>query len=435
MVPAMNACVLTWGCQQNEHKSEEIAGVLLRAGYALVDEPDEADVVLLNTCMVRQRSEDKVIGRVGELQRLRRTRPRLIGVGGCMAQGRGVGILDLCPGADFAFGTARLADLPDLIARAQAGERFACLPGPNGLERLPIRRQRPFQAYVTVAEGCSHACAYCVVPQVRGPLRSRPVPEVVAELRDLARAGYKEVTLLGQNVDAYGLDLGDGTRFAQLLRAAAKIPIPRIRFTTSHPAYLTDEVVAAIAQGENVCEHVHLAVQSGSDRILAAMGRGYTRARFLSLVDRLQQEVPGVNVTTDVIVGFPGETDDDFALTLSLIEEAGFGTVYAAAYSSRPGTRAADLPDSVPPLEKARRLAAVLAASRRRALALHQPRVGTTVEVLVEAFLPEKGRLGGKTRDFRTVLFPGDPAMIGRFAMVEIRGATAGALDGVMGER
>ncbi len=431
----MNACILTWGCQQNEHKSEEIAGVLAQAGYALVDDPDDADVVLLNTCMVRQRSEDKVVGRVGELQRLRRARPRVIGVGGCMAQGRGGETLRICPGADFAFGTAGIADLPRLIARARAGERFACLPNPNGRERLPVRRQSPFQAYVTVAEGCSHSCAYCVVPHVRGPLRSRPLPEVIAELSGLAQAGYREVTLLGQNVDAYGLDLKDGTSFAQLLRAGAEIPIPRIRFTTSHPAYMTDEVIAAIAQGGNICEHVHLAVQSGSDRVLAAMGRGYTRARFLSLVDRLQEGVPGVNVTTDVIVGFPGETEHDFQGTLSLIEEAGFGTVYAAAYSPRPGTRAAELPDSVPPAEKARRLAAVLALSRRIALAVHLPRVGTTVEVLVEAFLPEKERLVGKTRDFRTVLFPGDPAMIGRFAMVEIEGATAGSLSGVTGKR
>lgn len=432
----MKVCVLTWGCQLNEHKSEEIAGVLAQAGHALVDDPADADVILLNTCMVRQRSEDKVVGRVGELQRLRRTRPRVVGVGGCMAQGRGGETLRICPGADFAFGTAGIADLPALIARACAGERFACLPSPNGLERLPARRRSPFQAYVTVAEGCSHSCAYCVVPQVRGPLRSRPLPEVLAELADLARSGYREVTLLGQNVDAYGLDLKDGTSFAQLLRAASDVPIPRVRFTTSHPAYMTDAVIAAIAHGGTVCEHVHLAVQSGSDRILAAMGRGYTRACFLSLVNRLREGVPGVNVTTDVIVGFPGETEQDFQATLSLIEEAGFGTVYAAAYSPRPGTRAAELPDSVPGAEKARRLAAVLALSRRVALSLHQSRIGTTVEALVEALLPDKERLVGKTRDFRTVLFPGDPAMIGRFVTVEIEGATAGSLSGrVTGER
>lgn len=426
----MKVCILTWGCQGNEHKSEEIAGLLLQAGYTLVDAPDEADVVLLNTCMVRGRAEDKAIGRVGELQRLRRSRPVLIGVGGCMPQGRGEGILDLLPGADFAFGTSGLTQLPALIARARAGERFACLPRPNGLERLPILRRSSFQAYVTLAEGCSHACAYCVVPRVRGPLRSRPLPEVLAELHDLARAGYREATLLGQNVDAYGTDLRDGTTFASLLRAAREIPVPRIRFTTSHPAYMTDEVIAVLAQGGNLCPHVHLAVQSGSDRILQAMGRGYTRGQFLALLRRLRDAVPEVNVTTDVIVGFPGETEEDFAQTLSLIEEASFGTVFSAMYSPRPGTPAALLPDDVPPREKGRRLAAVLDRSRRIALRLHEARVGTTVEVLVEAFLPEKGALVGKTTDFRTVLFPGDPATIGRFAMVTIERATAGALHG-----
>lgn len=426
----MKACILTWGCQQNEHRSEEIAGVLAAAGYALVDDPEEADVVLLNTCMVRGRAEDKVIGRVGELQRLRRTRPRLIGVGGCMAQGRGEEILDLCPGSDFAFGTTRLSDLPVLLTRAQAGERFACLPSPNGIERLPVARRNRFQAYVTIAQGCSHACAYCIVPHVRGPLRSRPMAEVVAELGDLARAGFQEATLLGQNVDAYGRDLGDGTDFAALLRAAAGIALPRIRFTSSHPAYLTDEVISVLAAGGNLCPHVHLAVQSGSNPVLAAMGRGYTREGFLDRVRQLREAIPDVNVTTDVIVGFPGETEDDFALTLSLIEEVRFGTVYVAGYSPRPGTRAAQLVDNVSSRVKAERLAAVLATSRRVALALHRLRVGATVEVLTESFLAGKGRLVGKTRDFRTVLFPGDPAMIGRMTTVTIEKATAGALHG-----
>ncbi len=426
----MKVCVLTWGCQQNELRSEEIAGVLARAGHTLVPSPEEADLVLLNTCMVRARAEEKVVGRVGELQRLKRSRPLLVGVGGCMAQGRGERVLDLLPGADFAFGTSGLSQLPDLLARAAQGERFAYLPKPNGLERLPALRRSPFQAYVAIAEGCSHACAYCVVPRVRGPLRSRPLPEVLAQLRDLAQAGYKEVTLLGQNVDAYGTDLGDGTTFARLLGKAREVPIPRIRVTTSHPAYMTDEVIGALAEGGNLGPHVHLAVQSGSDRVLQAMGRGYTRAEFLALVRRLRERVPGVNVTTDVIVGFPGETGEDFAQTLSLVEEARFGTVFAAAYSPRPGTLAERLPDDVPPAEKARRLGAVLALSRRIALRLHKERLGRVEEVLVERLLPEKGLLAGKTPDFRTVLFPGDPAMIGTLAMVRVEKATAGALYG-----
>jgi len=431
----MRVCILTWGCQLNHHKSEEIAGVLAQAGHILVDRPEDADVVLLNTCMVRQRSEDKVVSRVRELARLKRERPLLIGVGGCMAQGRGERILEICKGADFAFGTVGLRSLPELIERARQGERFAYLPEPVELERLPALRQSPFQAYVTIAEGCSHACAYCVIPRVRGPLRSRPLKEILAELWELADRGYKEVTLLGQNVDAYGLDLRDGSNFAGLLRAVGRIPIPRVRFTSSHPAYMTEEVIAAIAEEENICEHVHLAVQSGSDRILRAMRRGYTREGFLRLVERLRRAVPGVNITTDVIVGFPGEEERDFEETLSLIEEVRFGTVYVAAYSPRPGTPAEPLGDPIPAEEKARRLQEVLNLTRRIALELHRERLGSTVEILVEEHLSEKGMVLGKTRDFRTVLAPGGPELLGELVEVEVSGATPAALLGAVKER
>jgi len=425
----MKACVLTWGCQLNAHRSEEIEGVLERAGYRIVSRPEDADVVVLNTCMVRQRAEDKVVGRVGELSRLRR-RGVLIGVGGCMAQGRKDELFRLCPGIDFAFGTGEISRLPELIERARKGERPAHFPAPTSLEKLPVRRHSSFQAYVTVAEGCSNACAYCVVPFVRGPLRSRPLPEVLEELWGLAEAGYKEVTLLGQNVDAYGRDLRDGTDFARLLREVAKVPIPRVRFTSSHPAYMTDETIAAIAEGGNICPHVHLAVQSGSDRILRAMGRGYTRERFLKIVERLREAVPGVNITTDIIVGFPGETEEDFAATLSLIEEVKFGTVYVAAYSPRPYTRAARLPDSIPREEKSRRLAEVLSLTRRIAYELHRARIGGREEVLVEGYLPEKRLYHGKTKDFRTVLFPGEEALVGTFVEVLVEAASPGAMEG-----
>lgn len=424
----MRACILTWGCQLNHHKSEEIAGVLAAAGYALVERPEEADVIILNTCMVRQRSEEKVISRVAELSRLKRSRPVLIGVGGCMPQGRGEKIFSLCPGADFAFGTTGLGHLPELIALAQRGERVAFLPEPTELERLPVLRRNPFQAYVTIAEGCSHSCAYCVIPRVRGPLRSRPIPEVLAEVRELAEKGYMEVTLLGQNVDAYGWDLRDGTSFARLLRKIGKIPIPRVRFTSSHPAYMTEEVIAAMAEGWNICEHVHLAVQSGSDRVLRAMRRRYTRDQFLALVERIRRAIPKVNITTDVIVGFPGEEEEDFAATLSLIKEARFGTVYVAAYSPRPGTPAEPLGDPIPQAEKARRLQEVLNLTREIALELHKERIGQTVEILVEEHIPGKGMVMGKTRDFRTVLAQGGPDLVGKLVEVEVIGATPAAL-------
>ncbi len=425
----MKACVLTWGCQLNAHRSEEIEGVLQAAGYEIVTRPEEADVVVLNTCMVRQRAEDKVIGRLGELWHLKKRRPLIIGVGGCMAQGRREELLKY-RAVDFVFGSANASEIPALIARALRGERPVSLPYPDRIERLPVRRRSSFQAYVTIAEGCSHSCAYCIVPFVRGPMRSRPMEEVLEELRGLADAGYKEVTLLGQNVDAYGLDLRDGTNFARLLREAARIPIPRIRFTSSHPAYMTEETIAAIAEGENICEHVHLAVQSGSNRVLRAMRRGYTRERFLEIVERLRAAIPGVNITTDVIVGFPGETEEDFAETLSLIREARFGTVYVAMYSPRPYTAAAKLPDDVPQEEKRRRLEAVLEETRRIAQDLNEEKLGKVEEVLVEGYLESKGLYHGKTRDMRTVLLPGDEGMVGELVWVRFERATSGALYG-----
>lgn len=404
--------------------------MLAAAGFALVERPEEADVIILNTCMVRQKSEDKVVSRVAELSRLKREKPVVIGVGGCMPQGRGPQLFTLCPAADFLFGTTGLRHLPELIQRAQKGERTAFIPEPLGLEPLPILRKSSFQAYVTIAEGCSHSCAYCVIPRVRGSLRSRPMAEIVAEVRELAQQGYLEVTLLGQNVDAYGLDLHDGTSFAALLRRIGKIPIPRVRFTSSHPAYMTEEVIAAVAEEENLCEHVHLAVQSGSNRILKAMRRGYTREQFLDLVQRIRQAIPRVNITTDVIVGFPGEEEQDFEETLSLIKEVRFGTVYVAAYSPRPKTPAKPLGDPIPKEEKNRRLQEVLALTRRIALELHRERLGQTLEVLVEEYLPEKGMVMGKTRDFRTVLALGGPELVGSFVEIEITGATPAALLG-----
>ena len=347
-----------------------------------------------------------------------------------MAQGHKEGLFKICPGIDFAFGTSDISLLPELIERARAGERPAHFPAPVTLEPLPVRRRSTFSAYVTVAEGCSCACAYCIVPFVRGPLRSRPLADILDELVGLAAAGYKEVTLLGQNVDAYGMDLKDGTDFALLLRKVSKLPIPRVRFTSSHPAYMREETIAAIAQGQNICEHVHMAVQSGSDRILAAMGRGYTREDFLKLVERLRTEIPGVNITTDVIVGFPGETEEDFQETLSLIEEVKFGTVYVAAYSPRPYTRAARRPDSVPREEKARRLKEVLELTRKNGLELHRRRIGEIVEVLVEGYLPEKGMYYGKTRDFRTVLFSGEEELVGQIVEVRVEAASPGAMEG-----
>lgn len=427
----MKACVLTWGCQLNQHRSEEIEGVLAREGYTLVEDPEGADVVVFNTCMVRGRAEEKVAGRMAQLAGVRRNGRPLLGLGGCMAQGRGAKVLELCPAADFVFGTGNLAELPSLITQSLAGKRPVCVPAPgrNG-EALPIRRRSAHQAYVAVSDGCSHSCAYCVVPFVRGPLRSRPLSDVREELLALTEQGYKEVTLLGQNVDAYGIDLSGTSRFPELLRCAAKVGIPRVRFTSSHPAYISDAVLETMGEEPTICEHLHLAIQSGSDAVLRAMGRGHTRAQLDEILTMARRRIPQINLTTDVIVGFPGETDADFEETLNLLKQGAFGTVYAAAYSPRPHTRAAQRSDDVPEATKRARLERVLALARRTALDRHAQYVGRSVEVLVAGYLPGKELYHGKTRDFHTVLFPGKPAMMGAFLTVHVTEARTGGMRG-----
>ncbi len=428
----MKACVLTWGCQLNQHRSEELEGVLAGEGYTIVADPAHADVVILNTCLVRDRAEQKAQGRLAQLAGLRNNGRPLIGVGGCMAQGRAGSLPRTFPQADFVFGTRNLAEVPALVQRAAGGERAVSIPAPGrDGRRLPLRRRSGFQAYVAVSEGCSLRCAYCVVPFVRGPLRSRPPEEIQRELADLAEHGYREVTLLGQNVDAYGSDRPGRENFAQLLQCAARAGIPRVRFTSSHPAYITRDVLETMAAEPAICEHLHLAVQSGSDAVLKAMGRGYSRDRLEELVELARRTVPGINLTTDVIVGFPGESESDFRSTLSLLKEVQFGTVFAACYSPRPHTEAAEWPDTVPEEAKRDRLARVLSVSRRSALELHERRVGRLEEVLVEGRLAEKNLCYGKTRDFRTVFFPGDvESLLGRMVSVHISEAFPGGMRG-----
>ncbi len=431
----MKACVLTWGCQLNQHRSEELEGVLVQEGYAIVDSPREADVVILNTCMVRARAEQKAQGRLAQLAGMRSNGRPILGVGGCMPQGHAENPWESCPQADFVFGTRNLSDVPQLVRRAVSGERPVSVPSPgrDGLT-LPVRRRSHFQAYVAISEGCSLECAYCVVPFVRGPLRSRPVRRVLEELHRLAEQGYREVTILGQNVDAYGRDDRSGhPTFAELLRRAAKVGIPRVRFTSSHPAFIDSDVLQAMRDEPAICEHLHLAVQSGSDSVLKAMGRGHSRAQLEEILALAVRTVPGVNLTTDVIVGFPGESEADFCATLSLLEEVKFGTVYAACYSPRPHTRAAAWPDSVPGETKRQRLERVLDLSRRIALDMHKQRVGQLVEVLVEGYLPQKDLCYGKTRDFRTVLFPGDPdSLRGQLVPVRITEGLTGGMRGLL---
>ncbi len=419
----------TWGCQMNLHQSEGIAGVLEERGFSLTESLPEADLVLFNTCAVRQKAEEKVYGRIGAIQEQKTRREVLFGVGGCLAQLRGEALLKRFPAIDFLFGTADLAALPSLLEEVEAGcTRLAHLPTPSGTEEVPYRRRSSVTAMVTISEGCSNFCSYCVVPSARGPLRSRPPEEVLAEVEDLVRKGYKEVVLLGQNVDSYGKDQSEYGDFASLLSRAAETGIPRLRFLTSHPRDLTRGVIDAIARHENVCNHLHLACQSGSDRVLAAMNRGYTRAEFLSIVERARKAVEGLNVTTDLIVGYPGETEEDFRATMDLVEEVRFGSIFAAKYSPRPGTRSAGLEDDVPAAVKDARLQELLVREREIAREENEWRVGEVVDVLVEGRTRE-GELYGRTDDHRTVTARGE-AKAGEFVPVLIEGASAATLAG-----
>jgi len=435
--------IRTWGCQMNEHKSEGIAGLLAQHGYELVDRPEAADLIIFNTCMVREKPAEKVFSEAGMVRKLEERKPHLVlGVGGCVAQALGRKILERSPAVDFVFGSANISDVPRLLQeleeRRRNGHRrdepvMAIAKIPDRIEDLPFVRQSRFQAKVTITEGCSNFCSFCIVPYTTGLLRSRLPGEVIREVSELAARGYKEVQLLGQNVDSYGHDLDDpDINFANLLRALTHIDIPRIRFTSSHPKDITPAVIDVLAEDNNICEHVHMAVQSGSDKVLRDMRRGYTKEQFLQLVHELKERVPEINITTDIIVGFPTETERDFEETVDLVKRARFGGAYIFKYSPRPGTVSTyKWPDAVPPEEKQQRLEYLLSIQKQITTEENQKYVGQTVEVLVEGEAkPGSGRYLGKTRNKITVLFPGKPEWVGEFVWVKVDEASVAGLFG-----
>jgi tRNA-2-methylthio-N6-dimethylallyladenosine synthase len=421
----------TWGCQMNLHHSEGIAGILEQAGFCLTDSLADADVILFNTCAVRQKAEEKVYGRIGAIAELKKTKDVLFGVVGCMAQVYGETLAKRFPVIDFLFGTTQLSALPQLLRTAEANRTHtASFPAFSKAEEIPYRRESGVRAMVTITEGCSNFCSYCIVPYARGPLRSRPPENILAEVDALVEAGYKEVLLLGQNVDSYGRDRPGYGHFPELLRKVAKTGIPRIRFTTSHPRDMTPQVFEAVAQHANICPHVHLACQSGSDRILRAMNRGYTREEFLSLVKEARMFVDGLNVTTDLIVGYPGETERDFRDTMDLINTARFGAIFVAKYSPRPRTRSFALIDDVPKEVKEARLKEVLKREREIALEENNKRIGEIVEVLVEG-RNRSGAFYGRAEDHRTVVITGEVEIeMGALQPVQVEAASAAALEG-----
>ena len=415
----------TYGCQMNVADSELVLGVLEREGYVAVDDPAAADVVLVNTCAVRDHAEQKVLSRVGELKRCKRP-GGVLGVVGCMAQRLGPKLLERIPQVDLVVGPDGYRGLPELIARVRAGggERAADVEfrGWEHYEDVPPAREAGASAFVTVQRGCDYRCTFCIVPMTRGPERSRKLVDVVREVERLAGAGTTEVTLLGQTVNSYD----DGTHdFADLLRAVGAVPgIRRMRFTSPYPTDFGERVVAAMAETPAVCEHVHLPVQSGSSRVLRRMLRRYDRDRYLAVVAALRDAMPGIALTTDIIVGFPGESEEDFRETLSLVEAVAFDDAFTFRYSPREGTPATRLKDVVPDPVAGERLERLVAAVRGIARRKNVALVGSTHEVLVEGWAKRGDLLQGRTRANKVALFPGPDHWIGSYRMVRFTGTT-----------
>ena len=431
--------IKTFGCQMNEYDSDKMADVLnVAEGLTPTDTPDDADVILFNTCSVREKAQEKVFHDLGRVRHLKQTNPNLIiGVGGCVASQEGAAIVTRAPFVDVVFGPQTLHRLPELIAkkretgRAQVDISF---PEIEKFDHLPPARIEGASAFVSIMEGCSKYCTFCVVPYTRGEEVSRPFDDVIAEVADLAGRGVKEVTLLGQNVNAYqgALHEGGTADFAFLLEMVHEIPgIERIRYTTSHPREMTTRLIETYGRLPKLVSHLHLPVQSGSDRILAAMKRGYTVLEFKSIVRRLREQRPDLCLSSDFIVGFPGETEADFEATMKLIEELDFDASFSFIYSKRPGTPAADYPDDVSAELKTQRLMRLQAQIEAQAQRVNQAMVGTVQRVLVEGHARKSAEeLAGRTDNNRIVNFAGQPRLIGRFVDVTITQALPHSLRG-----
>jgi len=421
--------VETYGCQMNVADTELMLGVLGREGYESVEQPDEADLMLVNTCAVRDNAEQRVLGRIGELQRFRRAEV-VLGVVGCMAQRLGAALLERRADVDLVVGPDAYRRLPELVAQARAGGRpyDTDFRSWEHYEDVPTTRAPGPTAFVTVQRGCDYRCTFCIVPATRGPERSRRLEDVVGEVRRLAASGATEVTLLGQTVNSYH----DGRHdFGGLLRAVGAVDgIRRVRFTSPYPTDFGDGVVAAMAETAAVCEHVHLPVQSGSNTVLRRMLRRYTRERYLEVVTRLRAAIPGITFSTDIIVGFPGETDAQFEETLTLVEEAGFDDAYTFRYSPREGTPATRLRDSVSDPVAAARLECLIGRVREQARRRNVARVGSVHEVLVERQARRGGLLLARTRGNHMVLLELPQSAVGEYHRVRLSGTTGSTFTG-----
>lgn len=435
--------IRTYGCQMNEHDTEVMAGILTEMGYESTTDVNEADIILLNTCAIRENAENKVFGEIGHLKPLKLEKPDLIlGVCGCMSQEESVvnRILQKHQHVDLIFGTHNIHRLPQLIKESMFGKaKVVEVWSKEGdiIENLPKVRHGKIKAWVNIMYGCDKFCTYCIVPMTRGKERSRRPEDIIQEIRHLAAQGYKEITLLGQNVNAYGKDFPDlEFGLGDLMDEIRKIDIPRVRFTTSHPRDFDDRLIEVLAKGDNLLDHIHLPVQSGSSEILKRMNRKYTRESYLELVDKIRTAMPNATLTTDIIVGFPNETEEQFEETLSLIEEVGFESAFTFIYSPREGTPAARKKDDVPEEVKKQRLYRLNDLVNKQAAASMKTYEDKVVQVLVEGESKKNPDvLAGYTERNKLVNFKGPRSSIGKIVDVHITKAKTWSLDGVMVEK
>lgn len=432
----------TFGCQMNERDSEILFGFLEQMGYEKTDVEAEADLILFNTCCIREKAESKVLSQLGELKKLKQQKPDLIiGVCGCMMQQKGMAdmVRVSAPHVDLIFGTHNLHHFPEYIYNLYQGKgkQIAIVDKEEAVqEGLPSYRDDRFRALVNIVYGCNNFCTYCIVPYVRGRERSRRQADIVQEVKDLVADGVVEITLLGQNVNSYGLDLADGTTFAGLLRELNEIEgLRRIRYMTSHPKDLTEELVKTIAESSKVVDHFHLPVQSGSTRVLGLMNRRYTKEDYLKRVELIRRYMPDAAITTDIIVGFPGETEEDFLETIDLVKQVKFDSAFTFIYSRRTGTPAARMEDPVTLDEKKERLQRLNDVLSHIGRGINDRLQDTVVEVLVEG--PSKTNadmLTGRTTTNKTVIFAGDPSLIGQIVNVTVTEAQTWVLKGALAE-
>ena len=425
----------TYGCQMNEHDSENIKGMLNMMQFTETEEMEEADLILLNTCSIRENAHNKAFGMLGRIKHLKETNPNIVvGLCGCMAQEEGVisEILQKYRFLNFVFGTHNLDDLPKLVDEGLKGSKLnidvLSVEG-DIVETMPVTRDSKYKAYINIIYGCDKFCTYCIVPYTRGKQRSRLKEDILKEVEELIQAGYQEITLLGQNVNAYGKDLYKDYELADLLLDISKLNIPRIRFITSHPWDFTDKLVNVIKENDNILNYVHLPVQSGSNKILKLMGRRYTKESYKELFDKLKS-IPNISITTDIIVGFPGETEEDFQDTLDIVNYCKYDSAFTFIYSPRENTPASKLEDNVTLKEKEQRLYRLNELVNKYSKEANTRILNKVENVLVEGESTKEGNLFGYTETNKLVNFPGDKSLIGKILKVKIIDAKSFSLDG-----